>query len=172
MSSELQRIAADILIAKIEKDTKYETAESIASDYQTIYNKIASSDILAMHFMDKETLNKPEELDEKEFEEIKKHTILGFQHLVRQCFMKGLVTIVAIQHHERFDGSGYPKGLAGDKIHEYARIVAIADLFDAYTSDRAYRRLHSIAEALDLIRTESGGGFDPRIVNHFLSVFE
>ena len=127
---------------------------------------------LGTMFIDPDLLNTPTELDEKEFEQIKQHTVLGFQHLGRKCFMKGLITIVALQHHERFDGSGYPSGLQGAKIHEYSQIVALSDLFDAYTSDRPYRRLHTIDEALDYIRDQSGKEFDPRIVKHFLSFFE
>ncbi|MCG8606362.1 HD domain-containing protein [bacterium] len=127
---------------------------------------------IGMHFIDEDTLNKTEELTEEEFEEIKKHTMLGFQHLGRQCFLKGLITIVALQHHEKFDGTGYPNGIAGDKIHEYSRIISVADFFDAYTSDRPYRRLHTINEALDYLRAESGQQFDPSIVKRFLSIFE
>ena len=79
---------------------------------------------------------------------------------------------MAVQHHERIDGTGYPNGLGIDKIHEYSRIVAIADVFDAYTSDRPYRRLHTIKETLEHIRAESGKKFDPDIAEHFLAVFE
>ncbi|MFQ5750513.1 MAG: HD-GYP domain-containing protein, partial [bacterium] len=125
-----------------------------------------------MMFIDDDILNKATHLDAKEFEKVKQHTVLGFQHLGRNCFLKGLITVVALQHHERFDGSGYPQNMAGTDIHEYSRIVALADFFDAYTSDRPYRGLHSIVEAVDYIKEQDGKEFDPRIVKHFLSYFE
>ncbi|MFQ5677486.1 MAG: HD-GYP domain-containing protein, partial [bacterium] len=84
---------------------------------------------------------------------------------------KGVVSAVALQHHERFDGSGYPQGIAGDNIHEYSRIVAVADFYDAYTSDRPYRRLNSIEDSIGYIMAESGRDFDPQIVRHFLKYF-
>jgi HD-GYP domain-containing protein (c-di-GMP phosphodiesterase class II) len=127
---------------------------------------------IGMHFIDEDRVNKTEELTEEDFEEIQKHTQLGFQHLGRVCFLKGLITIVALQHHERFDGSGYPNGIVGDKMHEYSRIIAVADFFDAYTSDRPYRRLHGISEALDYLNAESGRQFEPRVVKTLSSIFE
>ncbi|HWQ62755.1 MAG TPA: HD domain-containing phosphohydrolase, partial [Negativicutes bacterium] len=69
---------------------------------------------------------------------------------------------------ENFDGSGYTRGLAGDDIHLYARIVAVADNFDAVTSDRPYRRAYLPHEACDILRRSRGTKLDPRIVNTFL----
>jgi putative two-component system response regulator len=86
--------------------------------------------------------------------------------------MKGLVTVVCLQHHERWDGSGYLKGMVGEEIHEYSRIVALSDFFDAYTSDRPYRRMHTIEEAIAVIKEQDGRWFDPRVVKHFLRFFE
>ncbi len=119
-----------------------------------------------------QVLNKSTPLDAKDLELIKAHTLKGFQFLNRHCRIKGLVTVVALQHHERFDGSGYPKGIAGNDIHEYSRIVSLTHFFDAYTSDRPYRRLHTIEEALDYIKGEAGKAFDPQIVQVFLKFFE
>ena len=124
-----------------------------------------------MQFVDQEILNKPSELDESEYEEVKKHTDLGFQHLSRKCFMKGIVSAVALQHHERYDGSGYPNGSSGDDIHEYSRIVAACDFYDAYTSDRPYRPLYSIESAVGYLMEQSGGEFDPTVVRHFMKYF-
>ena len=124
-----------------------------------------------MQFIDQEILNKPGELDKSEYEEVKKHTSLGFQHLSRQCFMKGVVAAVALQHHERHDASGYPNGMSGDVIHEYSRIVAVCDFYDAYTSDRPYRQLHSIEDAIGYLMAQSDGEFDPNVVRHFMEYF-
>lgn len=177
--------APGLLDLKRQQDYAYQHAINVAAYSVLIgqrmrYHRMKLFDLavgalvsdLGMLFLDRDVLNKPGELSEQEFEEVKKHTLLGFQHLGRKCFLKGLITIMAVQHHERIDGTGYPNGLGIDKIHEYSRIVAIADVFDAYTSDRPYRRLHTIKEALEHIRAESGKKFDPNIAEHFLAVFE
>ncbi|MFQ5705957.1 MAG: HD-GYP domain-containing protein [bacterium] len=124
-----------------------------------------------MLFIDESLLNKSTALTESESELIKEHTVKGFQHLGRNCSFKGLVTVVALQHHERYDGLGYPKGLVGEEPHEFSRIVALANFFDAYTSDRPYRRMHTIDAALQVIQDEVGTAFDPNLVQHFLKYF-
>ncbi|HEX9653232.1 MAG TPA: HD domain-containing phosphohydrolase, partial [bacterium] len=126
---------------------------------------------LGMQFIEDEIVRKPGPLSEAEMEKVRSHAVLGFQHLGRQCFYKGLVTIVALQHHERWDGSGYTQKLTGNDIHEYSRIVSVADFFDAYTSDRHHRPLHTIPEAIDYIKQQSGKEFDPRVVKHLLNFF-
>jgi len=125
-----------------------------------------------MLFINPEILQKPDSLDEAEIEEMRKHTILGFQHLGRNCFIKGTVTIVCLQHHERMDASGYPKGMMGEEMHEYAKVIALADFFDAYTSDRPWRRLHSIEDAISYLEEDAGKEFDERIVEKFLQFFQ
>jgi putative two-component system response regulator len=124
-----------------------------------------------MQFIEDAIINKPGPLNEREVEKMRNHTVLGFQHLGRHCFYKGLVTIVALQHHERWDGTGYTQKLAGNDIHEYSRIVAVADFLDAFTSDRPYRTLQPLSEALDYIRSQSNKEFDPRVVKHLLHYF-
>ena len=74
---------------------------------------------------------------------------------------------VAMNHHEKWDGSGYPKGLKGTAIPISARIVALADVFDALTSERPYKKAWSIEQATDLIREQSGKHFDPELVEAF-----
>ena len=76
---------------------------------------------------------------------------------------------IALGHHEKWDGSGYPAGLAGTDIPVEARIIAIADVFDALTSVRPYKRAWSVDEAVALIREQSGKHFDPHLVNCFLA---
>lgn len=74
------------------------------------------------------------------------------------------------QHHERFDGKGYPAGLAGEEIHQGARILAVADVYDAISSDRPYRKGMLIEEVLVLIQSEAGRQFDPVMVEALLKV--
>ena len=75
-------------------------------------------------------------------------------------------------HHERYDGHGYPRHLAGDNIPITGRILCIADSFDAITSDRTYKNAISVPEALDLMRAESSGQFDPKLVDIFIDLVE
>jgi putative two-component system response regulator len=75
---------------------------------------------------------------------------------------------VAQQHHEKWDGTGYPDGLKGDGIHIYARIVAIADVFDALVSERPYKRAWEVDDAVEHIKSESEKHFDPEVVDAFI----
>jgi HD-GYP domain-containing protein (c-di-GMP phosphodiesterase class II) len=77
---------------------------------------------------------------------------------------------IVLTHHERHDGGGYPRGLTGDQILPSARIFAVADSFDAITSDRPYRRASSFEAGLEIIRGCSGTQFDPQVVSAFLSI--
>ncbi len=124
---------------------------------------------IGMIGLDTSILNKNTQLEKEELEHIKAHTIQGFQHLGRHCSFNGLVTVSAIQHHERYDGEGYPKGIAGKNIHEYSRIITLVDVFDAYTSDRPHRQSRSIEEAIDYMKLSAGKVFDPKILSHFLN---
>lgn len=76
--------------------------------------------------------------------------------------------IIAYQHHEKWDGSGYPQGLRGEEIHIYGRICAIADVFDALGSDRSYKKGWPLEEILDFLHRERGRHFDPRLIDLFL----
>ena len=124
-----------------------------------------------MQFVDEEILYKPGELDEAEVEEIRKHTDLGFQHLSRKCFMKGIVSAAALQHHERFDGSGYPDGIKQQKIPFLARILSVADVYDAMASDRAYRKKMQDDVIIKIINDGAGTQFDPDVVAAFNKVY-
>ena len=82
--------------------------------------------------------------------------------------------IVAGQHHEKWDGRGYPAGLVGDNIHIYGRITALADVFDALGSERVYKKVWPLQQILDLLNEQSGRHFDPQLVKLFqqnLSIF-
>lgn len=112
-------------------------------------------------------LNKIEKLTEEEFKEIKKHANYGYE-ILRQINDFGLMSAhVALQHHERWDGSGYPRGLKGTAIHEYARIAAIADVYESLTSKRKYRDAIEPYLAHEYIIANSGILFEPKLINIF-----
>ncbi|HEY8450004.1 MAG TPA: HD-GYP domain-containing protein, partial [Bacillota bacterium] len=112
--------------------------------------------------LDSGLLEKREPLTESEREELRRHPIYGFEILQRQPGVSLSEAKVAHQHHERLDGSGYPNGLRGDQITREARIVAVADVYDAMTSDRPYRRRLSPHQALRHILSEAGSKLDRR----------
>ncbi|MFU8770761.1 MAG: HD-GYP domain-containing protein, partial [Desulfotignum sp.] len=78
--------------------------------------------------------------------------------------------VMALEHHERYNGTGYPKGLKGDDIHIAGRIAAIADVFDALTSERPYKKAFSLEKAFDIMAEERGKSFDPEILDAFFSI--
>jgi putative two-component system response regulator len=108
-------------------------------------------------------------LTPKEFEGIKEHPNIGYRILAdSKADVLQLAAAIALTHHERFDGSGYPHGLAGNEIPIVGRIAAIADVFDALTSDRVYRKAFPLGQALDMLKEERGRHFDPELLNLFL----
>jgi putative nucleotidyltransferase with HDIG domain len=116
-------------------------------------------------------LRKPGRLSPEEQEIMRQHAALGYQLLRNIPFLQEAAEIV-YSHQERYDGSGYPRGLKGDQIPLGARIFAIADTFDAMTSDRPYRAAQSISSGRREIERHAGKQFDPEIVKVFLSVQE
>jgi HD-GYP domain-containing protein (c-di-GMP phosphodiesterase class II) len=112
-------------------------------------------------------LNKIDPLTKEEFEEIKKHTTYGYEILRRNQDISLLSAHVALQHQEKWDGSGYPRGLKAKEIHEYARIAAISDVFEALTSVRVYRGAMEPYKAYEYINANSGTHFDPRFIEAF-----
>jgi response regulator RpfG family c-di-GMP phosphodiesterase len=114
-----------------------------------------------------EVLQKPAALSVSERRLIETHTVLGEQMLEGVSFMSRECLAVIRSHHERWDGEGYPDGLAGDDIPLGARVFAVADALDAITSDRPYRRHQPWAYAADEIQEQSGLQFDPQVVEAF-----
>ena len=108
---------------------------------------------------------KPGKLTDEEFTIMKRHPLIGAE-ILGQCDSQllELARSVALYHHEKWDGTGYPHGLKGEDIPVEARIVALADVFDALTSKRPYKDAWPVAEALDHIRLQSGKHFDPQLV--------
>ena len=118
-------------------------------------------------------LNKPGKLTSDEFEIMKTHAQLGF-NMLKHSNKKILqaAAIVAGGHHEKYDGSGYPNGLQGEDIHIYARITAVADVFDALGSDRVYKKAWKDEDIFSLFKEQSGKHFDPKIITLFFESLE
>ncbi len=115
-------------------------------------------------------LQKPGRLDPEEWAVMREHPVIGARIIGQHA--KGLLRMaydIALTHHEKWDGSGYPRGLAGEDIPLVGRIVAIADVFDALTAERPYKKAWPLNEALAYIREQSGKHFDPHLVEVFLN---
>lgn len=115
-------------------------------------------------------LNKPGKLTKEEFEIMKTHADLGYQMLKssNRPILKA-AALIAQQHHEKFDGTGYPQGLSGNNIHIYGRIIALADVFDALGSDRIYKKAWSDSEIFALLSEQKGKQFDPELIDIFFN---
>jgi putative two-component system response regulator len=115
-------------------------------------------------------LTKPAKLSPEEWEVMRKHPLIGAEIIGEHHTdpMLRMARLAALTHHEKWDGSGYPDGLAGEDIPLEGRLVAVADVFDALTSVRPYKRPWSNDEAAGLIKSEAGRHFDPAIVEAFL----
>jgi putative two-component system response regulator len=118
-------------------------------------------------------LRKPAGLTPEEYDCMKQHTVIGARLLAgSKSPILVMAREIAFCHHERWDGKGYPTGLAGDAIPEAARILAIVDVYDALTSDRPYRRAMKEEEVLKMMLAEQGRHFDPALLTTFFSVLE
>jgi len=124
-------------------------------------------------------LLKPARLDPEEFEIMKRHTTLGRDAIIAaerslrtELPFLSRVKSIAYSHHEKWDGSGYPEGLSGDEIPLAARIMAVADVYDALTSRRLYKQPVPHDQAVETICQDKGTHFDPDLVDAFLEVAE
>jgi len=114
-------------------------------------------------------LLKPGKLTEEEFGTMKTHTIIGANILAySKVELIQIAEHIALSHHEKWNGKGYPQGLTGEGIHIAARIAGLADVFDALTSKRPYKDPYPIEKALDIIKEERGKHFDPDVTDVFL----
>ena len=118
-------------------------------------------------FIDITLLNKIGKLSDEEFDEIKKHVDYGYEYLSNHQKISEGATAAVLTHHEQYSGSGYPSGLAGEDISLYGRIISVADVYDALTSDRPYRKGFLPAEALEYIMAGYDTKFDPQVVDIF-----
>lgn len=115
----------------------------------------------------KKILNKQDSLTEDEYTFIKQHTIAGYDLLRQVSTIHPVVGDCALQHHERIDGSGYPKGIFGKEMHLFSKIIGIADYFDAVTSNRVYRQAMLPHEGLKLLISGSNKFFDAKLITIF-----
>ncbi|UUZ93277.1 HD-GYP domain-containing protein [Paenibacillus sp. P25] len=114
-----------------------------------------------------ESLRKKEPLTDSEYEVIKKHAEYGYRLLKDEPNIPLLSAHCALQHHERLDGSGYPRGLKGDEIHEFARWIGLADSYDAMTTHRAYRSAMLPHQAMEILFTGTGTLYEKRMIEMF-----
>jgi HD-GYP domain-containing protein (c-di-GMP phosphodiesterase class II) len=118
--------------------------------------------------VDRDVLKKEVPLSKNEFSHIKTHANAGYQIIKQIAFLDKSVSYGVLMHHEREDGSGYPLGLKGEAIHKFAKIIAIADVFDAINSDRGYKKKKPPFEALQLVKNEGLGKLNYEYVKIFL----
>jgi response regulator RpfG family c-di-GMP phosphodiesterase len=132
-----------------------------------IFLAAALHDIGKIGISDK-ILSKPEKLSEKEFNQMKRHTLIGYDILKDSSSdVIQIAAVIALTHHERYDGSGYPRGLKGEEIPIAGRIVIVADYFDALMSKRVYKDAWSIEKVLETLKERSGKIFDPVCLEAF-----
>lgn len=115
-----------------------------------------------------EILNKPSDLTLEEYEIVKKHTNIGYEMLKESDDISVYSRYIALTHHEKFDGSGYPLGLKSKEIHEFSKIVSIADVYDAMTSDRVYKKRMKISEVVEYLIGYGNHHFDYEYVRRFI----
>ncbi|HPJ95679.1 MAG TPA: HD-GYP domain-containing protein [Syntrophales bacterium] len=118
--------------------------------------------------IDQGIINKPGKLTDEEMGEMKRHPNLGFKILQETKQMTEESKIIVLQHHERFDGTGYPKGIRGDDLHVYGKICAIADVYDALTTDRPYRKKMQPFEGLKIMKEQMIHHFQQDMFEQFV----
>ncbi|MGN0292352.1 MAG: HD domain-containing phosphohydrolase [Lachnospiraceae bacterium] len=118
--------------------------------------------------IDKEILNKPGKLTPEENELLRSHPQISYDMLKEKWNIPSRVKAAVLSHHENEDGSGYPNGLFGDAIHPFAKIIHVADVYDALSSDRAYKKAYSYAESLEYLMGGCGTLFDQKVVQTFI----
>ena len=142
------------------------------SDQYLLLEAAPMHDIGKVGIADK-ILLKPGRLEPEEFEVMKRHATIGYELLQgssSRVLQAGAE--IARGHHEKFDGSGYPQGLQGEDIPIFSRIVAVADVFDALTSERPYKKAWDVEAAVDFLKAGSGSHFDPECVTAFLNAWD
>ena len=165
----------DIILRELKREGVYQ--EQLTEDYiRDVVNSAPLRDVGKIQFPDA-ILNKPGKLTDEEFEIMKTHTTAGAAVIARAIdtvseeksgYLKEAMNL-AHYHHEKWNGKGYPCGLAGEDIPLSARVMAVADVFDALVSRRSYKEGFPFEKALDIIREGSGSHFDPKVVNAFLA---
>jgi len=141
-------------------------------DVNTLFTASPMHDIGKVGIPD-EILNKPGRLTSSEWDIMRTHSKIGYDILkTSKREILQAAALVSYTHHEKWDGSGYPKGLKGDEIHIFGRITALADVFDALGSDRCYKKAWEIDKILKYFNNQSGKHFDPKLVDIFMNNLE
>jgi len=122
------------------------------------------------NFISKKILNKPGPLNKKEMEEVRTHSEQGYKHLKNDVDINSHIRMIVLQHHEWVNGNGYPHGLTGMNIHELSKIVAIADVYDALTSDRPHRAALPPNEAIEFLLGHANQQLDQELVKSFIKL--
>ena len=165
----------DIILRELRREGVYQ--DQLTEDYiRDVVNSAPLHDVGKIHVPDA-ILNKPGKLTDEEYEIMKTHTTAGAAVIARAIdtvseensgYLKEAMNL-AHYHHEKWNGQGYPCGLAGEEIPLSARVMAVADVFDALVSRRSYKESFPFEKAVDIIREGSGSHFDPKVVNAFLA---
>ena len=136
--------------------------------------KFASLHDIGKIFIPDSILTKPDKLTEEEFEIMKRHTQLGGEIVLSLIGkrQREMAYNIVVYHHEKWNGKGYPMGLSGEETPLCARIVAIADVFDAISADRCYRKAMPLEECFDIVERGIGSDFDPIAAEAFLEARE
>jgi HD-GYP domain-containing protein (c-di-GMP phosphodiesterase class II) len=125
---------------------------------------------IGKRFIPTSILSKPGKLDPEERAVIETHPQRGYEELSGRDDMSFEQLMVIYQHHERYDGKGYPVKLIGEEIHPWARMLAVVDVFDAMTAERPYRRPATVSQAMKYITTSAGTHFDPEMVRGWIEM--
>lgn len=149
-----------VALAEAMELPKREIADLVAGAFLHDVGKIGIPDSILL---------KPGKLTDDEFRIMKTHALLGIEIVADNQWLVGASSTIR-HHHERFDGKGYPDGLAGESIPRIARIFAVVDVFDALTSERPYKRPMGLIETLAIIENDSGRHFDPAVVASFQKI--
>ena len=167
-----------IIMDELKKEGIYtdQLTDEFVSD---VFNSAPLHDVGKINVPDA-ILNKPGKLDDDEFDKMKTHTTVGgdiIERVISTVPDSGTGYLeeaerLALYHHEKWNGAGYPSGLKGEEIPLSARIMAVADVFDALVSDRSYKKGFPFEKAMDIIRESSGSHFDPKIAQAFLNAEE
>jgi len=155
-------------VAEVSKLLAYHHSTLSAEEQNAVFHAAPMHDIGKIAIPNT-ILTKPGSLTKDEYEIMKTHTTAGHKYLKnsKRKILKA-ADIIATQHHEKWDGSGYPNGLKGNNIHIYGRIVAVADVFDALLHKRCYKEAWSMGDTVAYMKENSGKHFDPELIDIFM----
>ncbi len=161
-----------LIVAEMKKLGYY--SDILTKNYIKELVKFASLHDIGKIFIPDSILTKPDKLTEEEFEIMKRHTQLGGEIVLSLIGkrQREMAYNIVVYHHEKWNGKGYPMGLSGEETPLCARIVAIADVFDAISADRCYRKAMPLEECFDIVERGIGSDFDPTASEAFLEARE